>query len=85
MLDQESMQIARDGLHAESFKHQHLFSLELQRVQSELAIKGLGHSGALIQAVADVCAKEIERASERLWEIVRELLQDQGVKDATVA
>jgi hypothetical protein len=81
MLDQESMQIARDRLHAESFKHQHFFNLELQRVQNDLAIKGLGHSGALIQAVADVCAKEIECASERLWEIVRELLQNQEIKD----
>jgi hypothetical protein len=74
MLDQESMQIARNRLHAESFKHHHLFDLELQRTQSELAVKGLGHSGALVQAVADVCAQEIERRSERLWEIVRELL-----------
>jgi hypothetical protein len=38
MLDPESMQIARDRLHAESFKYQHFFNLELQRVQSELAI-----------------------------------------------
>lgn len=68
------MQIARNRLHAESFKHHHLFDLELQRTQSELAVKGLGHSGALVQAVADVCAQEIERRSERLWEIVRELL-----------
>lgn len=74
MLDQDAMQIARKRLNAESPKRQHFFHRELQRVQGELAAKGLAHSGALIQAVADVCAREIEDATERLWEIVRELL-----------
>src|SRR5713226_5260641 len=76
MLDQEAMQIAWKRLTAETSRRHHLFHSELQRVQGELATKGLGHSGALIQAVADVCAKEIEDAAERLWEVVRELLQE---------
>ncbi|MGA7872684.1 MAG: toll/interleukin-1 receptor domain-containing protein [Candidatus Binatus sp.] len=76
MLDQEAMQIARNRLNAESARRGHLFSDELQRVQSEFAIKGLAHSGALIRAVADVCAKEIEDATERLWEIIRDLLRE---------
>ncbi len=76
MLDQEAMQIAWKRLTAETSRRHHLFHSELQRVQGELATKGLGHSGALIQADADVCAKEIEDAAERLWEVVRELLQE---------
>lgn len=74
MLDQKEMQIARNRLSAEATRRYHLFHAELQRVQSELANKGLGQSGALVQAVADVCAKEIEDASARLWEVIRELL-----------
>lgn len=76
MLDQEAMQIAQARLTAESSRRSHFFNRELQRVQSELAIKGLGHSGALIQAAADVCAKEIEEAGERLWGVVRDLLRE---------
>ncbi len=76
MLDQEAMQIVRKRLAAEASRRYHLFGAGLQRVQGELATKGLGRSGALIQAVADVCAKEIEDASDRLWEIVRELLRE---------
>jgi len=76
MLDQEAMQIARKRLSGEASKRYHFFHRKLQRVQSRLAIKGLGHGGALIQAVADVCAKEIEDAADRLWEVVQELLQE---------
>src|SRR5713226_6974011 len=80
MLDQEAMQVAQGRLAAESSKRYHLFNAELERVQSDLAAKGLGRSGALIQAVADVCAKEIEDATDRLWELVRGLLRQE---DAT--
>lgn len=76
MLDQGAMQIARKRLTAETSRRHHIFHSELQRVQSELAMRGLEHSGALIQAVADVCAKEMEDAAERLWEVVRELLPE---------
>ena len=75
MLDLEAMQIAQNRLRAESSTRQHVFHSELQRTQSGLALKGLGRSGALIQAVADVCAKEVEDATARLWEIVRGLLR----------
>ncbi len=76
MLDQEAMQIARKRLSAESSRRHHFFHTELQRVQNELATKGLGRSGALIQAVADVCAKEIEDATNQLWEVVGALLRE---------
>jgi hypothetical protein len=76
MLDQEAMQIARDRLTAESAKRHYFFHAELQRAQSELATKGSGRSGALIQAVADVCAKEIEDLGDQLWEMVRDLVRE---------
>jgi hypothetical protein len=76
MLDQEAMQIARTRLTAESSRRSHFFIRELQKVQSELAIKGLGHSGALVQAIADVCAKEIEEGGERLWGVIQDLLRE---------
>jgi TIR domain len=76
MLDQEAMQIARNRLAAESPKRHHFFHTELQRAQNELATKGQGKSSALIQAVADVCAKEIEDGGDQLWEIVRGLVQE---------
>ncbi|MGA7764372.1 MAG: toll/interleukin-1 receptor domain-containing protein [Candidatus Binataceae bacterium] len=77
MLDQEAMQIARKRLSADSSRRYHFFHRELQRVQNELATKGLGRSGALIEAIADVCAKEIEDATDRLWEVVRDLLREE--------
>jgi len=77
MLDQEAMEIARTRLSAESSRRHHFFNSELQRVQSELAAKGLGRSGALIQAIADVCAKDVENSTDELWELVRDLLQEE--------
>lgn len=77
MLDQEAMQIVRTRLSAESSRRHHFFNTDLQRVQSELVAKGPGRSGALIQAIADVCAKEVENSTDRLWEIVRDLLQEE--------
>jgi hypothetical protein len=74
MLDHAAMQIAQNRLRAESSTRQHVFHTELQRIQSELAAKGLGRSRALIQAVADASAKEVEDATARLWEGVRGLL-----------
>ncbi|MGO9454565.1 MAG: toll/interleukin-1 receptor domain-containing protein [Candidatus Binataceae bacterium] len=41
-----------------------------------MVTKGLGHSDAPVQPVADVCAKEIEDSTDRLWEVVRELLRE---------
>jgi hypothetical protein len=76
MLDREAMQIARDRLAAESARRHHFFRTELQRAESELASRGLGRSGAHIQAVGDVCAKEIEDAGDQLWEIVRDLVRE---------
>jgi hypothetical protein len=77
MFGQEAMQIARTRLSAESSRRYHFFTTDLQRVQSELAAKGLGRSGALIQAIADICAKEVEGTTDRLWELVRDLLQEE--------
>lgn len=85
MLDEEAMQIARNRLSAESSRRQYFFHKELQRVQNELATKGLGRSGALIQTVADVCAREIEEATDRLWEIVRGLLREEDVASSAEA
>lgn len=63
-------------LNAEYARREYSFDVELQRVQSEAASKGFGRSGALVQGVADVCAKEIDEAADRVWEIVRPLLQE---------
>ena len=76
MLDLEAMQIARNRLAAESPKRHHFFNIKLQRAQNELPTKGQGRSGELIQAVTDVCAKEVEDSGDQLWEIVRGLIQD---------
>ncbi|MGO9449851.1 MAG: hypothetical protein ACLQDV_02220 [Candidatus Binataceae bacterium] len=76
MLDQEAMQIARNRFAAESPRRHHFFHTELQRAQNDLVTKGQGKSGAFIQAVADVCAKEVEDAGDQLWEIVRGLARE---------
>jgi hypothetical protein len=78
MLDQEAMQIARKRLSAEQPRRRHFFLADIERVQSDFAARGLERSGTRIQAIADVCAKEIEGAADRLWEIVRDLIRQEG-------
>jgi len=75
MLDQEALEIACDRLSAESVQWQRSFDTKLQRVQNELSIKGQGASGALIEAVADLCAQQVETRANRVWEVLRGLLQ----------
>jgi hypothetical protein len=75
MLDQEALEIAYGRLSAESVEWQRSFNAKLQRVQNEFCIKGMGTSSALIEAVADICAQEVETRANRVWEVLRGLLQ----------
>jgi hypothetical protein len=75
MLDQEALEIAYGRLSAESVEWQRSFNAKLQRVQNEFRIKGMGTSSALIEAVADICAQEVETRANRVCEVLRGLLQ----------
>ncbi len=76
MFDPEALRIVRNRLDAELPRRRQLFEAELQRVQGDMATRGLARSGALIQAIADVCAQEVESSAARLWEVILPLLED---------
>jgi hypothetical protein len=80
MLDPEVIKIAQDMLDAEYAARSQRFASAVERTQSELAIKGLGRSGALLKAVADLCAHEVEDRAQRAWEILRTTLEETRVR-----
>lgn len=80
MLDQEAINIARAMFDSEHAARSQRFSDAIERTTSELATKGLGTSGALLKAVADLCAREIEDRAERAWEILRTTLVEARVQ-----
>ena len=80
MLDPEAVKIARDMIDSEYSARSQRFRNDVQRTQSELANRGLGNSGALLEAVADACAHEVESSAERAWEILRETLVETRVR-----
>ncbi len=79
MLDREVINIARAMLDGERAARFQRFADTVERTKSELAIRGLGRSGALLEAVADLCAREVENSAERAWEILRTTLVETRV------
>jgi len=77
MLDQQAMQIVRNRLNSERHLRERVFGGALQKVQSEMASKGLGTSGAIVQAVADICASEVEATASEVWRIMHGLLREE--------
>ena len=75
MLDEETLKIARDRLNAEQIGRRHAFEAELQRVKSNAALRGLSHSGAIVQMVADLCGREVKERADLLWTVVVPLIE----------
>lgn len=80
MLDPEVHRIALDIVLGEYAARSQRFVSALERVKSELAIKGLGSSGAMLEAVADLCADEVEESAERAWEILRDTVAQANLR-----
>ncbi|MGO9267702.1 MAG: toll/interleukin-1 receptor domain-containing protein [Candidatus Binataceae bacterium] len=80
MLDPKVIDIAQRLIDSEYLARRQRFISFIQRVQSELAIKGLAHSGAMLEAVGDGCAQEVQASADRLWEVLRGTLVETGIQ-----
>jgi hypothetical protein len=72
--------IVQRGVDARRFAWSARFQDETTRVESDFAIRGAGHSGALLKPVADVCVKEIETRASDLCEDLYRALVATGVR-----
>lgn len=76
MLDQETLQLVRNQLDAERVRREHSFESEIERIQGEMALRGLPNSGSLVQAIADCCAKHVESGAEMLSDAISSMLKE---------
>jgi hypothetical protein len=83
MYDLEAIRIVERGVDARRFAWSTRFQDEIGRVENDLASRGLGHSGALLKAVADVCVKEIETRATDIWEDLYRALIATGVRPSS--
>jgi hypothetical protein len=56
------------------------FARALEGIESGMALKGLGRSGALLQTIHDACVGEIEGRTWLAWSAVKEVLAATGVQ-----
>ncbi len=80
MIDPQVIRIVERAVDAGRFAWSTRFQDEVGRVENDLAIRGLGQSGALLKAVADVCVKEIEIRATGIWEDLHRSLVMTGVR-----
>jgi hypothetical protein len=81
--DLEAIRIVERGVDARRFAWSIRFQDETGRVENDLASRGLGHSGALLKAVADVCVKEIKTRAADIWEDLYRALVATGVRPSS--
>jgi len=80
MFDAQVTGIVQRGVDARRFAWSARFQDEIERVENDLALRGLGHSGALLKAVADACVKEIDMRAADIWEDLYRALVATGVR-----
>jgi len=83
MFDPQVIKIVERAVDAGRFAWLQRFQDEVGRVENDLAIRGLGQSGALLKAMADVCVKEIEMRATSIWEDLHRALVMTGVRPNT--
>jgi hypothetical protein len=82
MFDAQVTGIVQRGVEARRFAWSARFQDEIGRVENDLALRGLGDSGALLKAVADACIKEIESRAADIWEDLYRALVATGVRSS---
>jgi hypothetical protein len=56
------------------------FGRVVERIDSAMQIKGMGRSGALLQAIHDACVSEVEARTLLAWSAVKDVLAAAGVQ-----
>jgi hypothetical protein len=82
MFDPKTLTIARHTIDAARFAQHTRFEDEVSRVENAFASCAASHSGARVQAVADVCATEIETRAIGVWANLHRALVATGVRSS---
>ena len=79
MFDREALNITENTILAESYGREVRFGNQVTRVKNDAALKGQGQSGALLEAMSDVCAEEAEARADRIWRVMHRAIVATGV------
>ena len=82
MLDPSVIKIADELIRVQFKEREDQLHREIVRVQSELSAKGLGISGAVVQLVGDLCARDIELRTLIVWQNIVRVLSHAGVLES---
>lgn len=80
MLDPKVTELADRMTRVQFEKRREQLQRDIEKTQNKMTKDGLGRSGALVQAVYDLCARDIERRAEIVWENISRVLSEAEVK-----
>lgn len=79
MLDQKITQLADKMIRIQFEEREEQLRRDIDLAQSKMAIKGLGHGSAVVRAVYDLCAHDVEIRALIVWQNLVRVLSNAGV------
>jgi len=79
MIEQKVTELAGRMIRVQFDERQDQIQRDIELVQSKMAARGLGRSGAVIQAVYDLCARDVELRALIVWQNLAMVLSKAGV------
>jgi len=80
MLDPKGLDIARRLIREEIDERKENLKLEVERVKNTMVLKGHGRSGAIIEEIHRLYAREIEIRAQYVFQKLLEVLSDVGIQ-----
>ena len=74
MLDSKITELARTMIEVQFEERRKHLAREIELVHNEMAMRGLGRSGAALSQVSELCAREVESSALIVWEVLARIL-----------
>jgi len=80
MLDPKVSELADRMIHVEFREREKQLRREIDLAVSALSLRGLVHSGAVVQKTYDLCAHDMETRALIIWQTLVNVLSDLGIE-----
>jgi hypothetical protein len=80
MLDQQVVNLANDRIRLEIAEQNKRIRNDIQSLQSEMTIRGLGRSGAIVESVTLLCSDATKDRAQIAWQTLSRFLTTSGIQ-----
>ena len=84
MLDSTIIELASRMTRIQFVERTEQLRRDIEIAQNRLTMDGLGRSGALVEAVYDLCARDIELRAQIVWQNVLQVLSQAGIVSSEI-